>query len=202
MTLIQTTLSCQGITPLLMHNVRMVDPLDPIKKQLDEKTSLVDKSDEIHEEISRLEFMGGIYFAEGVGPYLPSLMLKAAITKAGGMVRLGTKVTRGVLIEQPQMRLEYEGPRDLLELFADKRFVHRAAAKTGGRGGGRVMRTRPVFTEWSVTASIILDTAQLGYDQLIKLTEEAGRYHGVGDWRPEHGRFTVTATDPVEVMAD
>lgn len=55
----------------------------------------------------------------------------------------------------------------------------------------RVMRTRPIFHDWSIEFSADFDDEQINRDQLIKATEDAGRMVGLCDYRPKFGRFTV-----------
>ena len=58
----------------------------------------------------------------------------------------------------------------------------------------RVMRTRPIFRDRSATFSILLDETQLDPRQVVDILHLAGRYVGLGDWRPRFGRFEVTGT--------
>jgi hypothetical protein len=64
--------------------------------------------------------------------------------------------------------------------------VHRASAKVGT---ARVIRTRPIFPRWQVTVSGSLDTEQVDPDAFENIVDTAGRYIGLGDWRPRFGRF-------------
>ena len=51
------------------------------------------------------------------------------------------------------------------------------------------MRTRPVFEEWQLELEIELDLTVLDPAKIDQLIEEAGRYQGLGDYRPLYGRF-------------
>jgi hypothetical protein len=58
-------------------------------------------------------------------------------------------------------------------------------------GRVRVMRCRPHFREWGLTADGWLDEDQLNADELRVIVKDAGRLVGLGDWRPRFGRFNA-----------
>lgn len=55
------TITVTGTQPLLMHNSRMANPLDPIVKAVGKITSKRVKTDDDQEELARLDFYGGLY---------------------------------------------------------------------------------------------------------------------------------------------
>ena len=55
----------------------------------------------------------------------------------------------------------------------------------------RVMRTRPIFRQWEVPIELTVDTDEIETRDIIQGFEDAGRYVGLCDWRPRHGRFDV-----------
>jgi hypothetical protein len=172
-----------------MHNARLVDPLDPIVKQIREVTSKKIKTDDDHAEIAELEFLGGIYFEPDVGPYVPAGNLQKCITEGARLTRDGKKIERGVFIETPTIPVVYDGPTDLDKLFADKRFVHRVPVRNGTN---RVMRTRPVFRRWALQATGMYDGSVINLQELRNAATSAGLMIGLGDGRPTFGRFTCT----------
>ena len=62
-------------------------------------------------------------------------------------------------------------------------------------GKARVLRCRPIFTQWSIRIAFEVNTAILRPDQVKQSLALAGMVVGVGDFRPEKGgrfgRFTV-----------
>lgn len=188
-----------GTAPLILHNVRLVDPLDPIVKQIGDVSRKVKKTDTDHLEMARLEFIGGIYHNEEIGPYLPGTHFKQSLVKAAGLSKGGQKIKRGVALRETMMPLDYDGPRDVETLSATPRYVLRVAAKVGQ---ARVMRTRPWFPEWRVQATLVFEPSIINYEELVAAAQIAGQMMGVGDWRPEHGRFTVEASAPVDAFAE
>lgn len=177
-----------GTAPLIMHNSRLANPLDPATKALKEVTSKRVKSDEDHETMARLEHAGGLYMDPDVGPYIPGENISRCLVDGAKITRNGVKVTRGVFISTNVNPLAYDGPRTVGGLWEDKRFVHMASVKVQT---SRVMRTRPVFYDWSTSAEGILDEAVLNYGDLASIIDQAGALCGLGDWRPRFGRFTA-----------
>jgi hypothetical protein len=54
------------------------------------------------------------------------------------------------------------------------------------------MRARPRFDEWCLEFKILnLDPGLLKAEVIKKILEDAGKYYGLGDYRPEFGRFKV-----------
>lgn len=60
---------------------------------------------------------------------------------------------------------------------------------------GRVMTERPKMDEWSCEFTIVLDDDSISMDTIIEILEHAGKYVGIGDWRPDkkgrYGKFRV-----------
>jgi hypothetical protein len=61
--------------------------------------------------------------------------------------------------------------------------------------GVRIMRTRPIFYDWSLKFSLHYNEDLINESQLKKAIEDAGAIVGLGDWRPEHGRFLLERFD-------
>lgn len=179
-------LTLRGTAPLLMHNARLSNPLDPLAKALKKVTSKRAKSEDDYEEMARVEFLGSLYMDPDVGPYVPPDNLFRALVDAGRKRKLGTKITSGVIILSDTNPLSYDGPRTAEALWADPAFRHQASVKVGMQ---RVIRTRPVFAGWATSANLYLDTEVLDYEDLVQVVEIAGRLVGLGDWRPRFGRF-------------
>lgn len=61
---------------------------------------------------------------------------------------------------------------------------------------GRVMRYRPMFKNWGLKFNILFED-ELEPEVIKEALEIAGKYSGVGDWRPEKkgkfGKFQVTS---------
>lgn len=176
-----------GVSPLIMHNCRLANPLDPLVKQIKEITSKRKKTDEDHELLAYLEWQGGLYH-DGARPYIPGQNINAALVAAAKKNRMGKQFQSSVLVVESQIPLEYEGPRDIEKLFNAVRFVDTRSVVVQK---SRVMRTRPIFPEWAARFSVAYDPAVVNEGEVIQAAEIAGTLIGLGDYRPQYGRFKM-----------
>jgi hypothetical protein len=179
-------MTCEGTTPLLMHNARLSNPLDEVVKESRKISAKRKKTEEDHEEMARLEHMGGLYFDPDVGPYLPGQNFERCLLDAARITKAGKKIERGVFVETNVNPLAYEGPRDVDGLWADQNFRFMASVRVQTN---RVTRTRPQFRQWKTAAEGIYDPEIIDLDELAGIAGTAGRLIGLGDWRPRFGRF-------------
>lgn len=182
-------LTLDSLTPLLMHNARLSDPLDVITKQLRGVSSKRTKTEDDQAEMARIEFEGGMYFDEIAGPYVPGVNVHRCLVEGAKLNKLGRHVERGVIVQNDVCALAYDGPRTIEELWEDKNFVSRLSV---GVTTSRVMRTRPQFRKWALEVDLLVDTGQLDLNQFTEIAEKAGSYIGIGDYRPRFGRFSVS----------
>lgn len=182
-----------GTSSLLMHNIRLANPLDEYTRAIKTITSKPKKTDADYEEIFKLEFMGGMYYSAKIGPYIPQRMIRASIINGARMLKLGTAVERTLLVDETEAKLTYDGPRDRDKLYSDFYRDVRSVSGQGARGGSKTMRCRPVFEPpWSVTFTLSFDPEQISPDNLRLCIERAGEFHGFGDGRSEgNGRFEI-----------
>lgn len=183
--MIDFTITLTGTAPLLMHNSRLSNPLDPATKALKKYTAKRNKTDEDHETIARLEFAGGLYFDSDAGPYIPGENIMRCLVEGAKLTKQGVKVTRGVFIKTDVNPLAFDGPRSEDGLW-QAGWRHMASVKVGT---SRTMRCRPWFPEWKVAADGILDPSVLELDDISTIAVNAGSLIGLGDWRPRFGRF-------------
>lgn len=185
-----------GLTPLLMHNSRLADPLCEWKRKMApiEGKQAKKRTEEDLLEWAFFEFMGGAYVNDEGRPVIPSRMFEACFTAAARTERKGKEAQRGFIVEADAV-LEYEGPKTIEELWGEPRFVFRCPAKQNGRAS--VMRTRPRFDQWAVEFSAMVDTTlfprpKAKEDGIVgRILRVAGEEKAIGDWRPKHGRFSV-----------
>lgn len=187
------TLKVIGATPMLMHSDRFADPLDPLTKAHKALTSKRKKTDDDHEAIARSEYIGGLYYDDVNGVHVPGANFKSCLVEAAKLNKLGTEFKRSLLVIDECIPLQYDGPKTPETLANDPRFV---LAKSVKVGTARLMRHRPRFPAgWSFVASIEYDESRIDPSELQTVLANAGRYIGLGDWRPAtggtYGRFTV-----------
>ncbi|GAA2182115.1 hypothetical protein GCM10009785_19900 [Brooklawnia cerclae] len=185
-------LTINGTAPLLHHNSRLADKLDPITRAKAVVSGKRKKTDEDDLELSRLEWLGGLYFDSEVGPYLPGDNVFKALVEAARKSKQGKQVEQGLFVTTDVNPLAYHGPRDTDSLWADENFVFRRTVK---QQMSRITRTRPIFREWATEVEGAYDPAILDLRDVAAFAETAGAYIGVGDWRPRYGRFVATVRE-------
>ena len=190
----QVIVSVSGTAALLMHNVRLANPLDEYVKAIKLITSKPKKTDADYEELFKIEYAGGLYYAEKIGPYIPGRMIRASIINGAKLLKLGTAIERTLLVKETHAKLLYDGPRDRDKLYQSGHYTDiRSVGAQGARGGGKTMRCRPIFEPpWSVQFELSVDPTIISLDNLRQCIERAGAYHGFGDCRKEgNGRFEI-----------
>lgn len=180
-----------GVTPLIMQSDTLVDPLNPITRDIKKITSKQKKTDDDHARIAELEFIGGLYWNKDIGPFIPAANLERMLRDGGALSRLGTKVKQGMQVLEDRSPLLYEGPRDVAGMTKDGRYIHRVSVVIKK---ARTIRVRPWFPDWALDFTLIYDEKLFDPQQVRDMVETCGKYIGLGTWRPRHGRFDVKVT--------
>jgi len=177
-----------GVSPLLMHNGQLANPLNKFTKQLKAVSGKRKKTDEDFAEMSRIEWHAGLYTDESEKLILPSTLLEAAIANGAKQSKLGKAFKSSVFVNEDaalNIGVDYKKASDLWgrEEFVDVRAVV--------IGRVRIMRTRPVFRRWSCTIQVLFDDEQVNLENVQRAVEDTGTKVGLGDFRPKFGRFDV-----------
>lgn len=140
------TIAVKGVSPLLMHNPRMVDPDFEINIKIKELTRKKNKTEEDRREIERLEWYGGIYTdTNGDGKPIvvqPTSKLRKSAIEAARISRQGKDVERALLFDGVYTPLIHNGPRGIDELWRSQQYISRLSVVLSGK---RIMRVRPQF---------------------------------------------------------
>jgi len=207
MSTLSHTFTINGIGPMLMHCGQTADPLNQFAKAMKKQSSKRNKTDEDLAALSLLEWWAGLYTDKRLGVdengnvaelsgtnlILPAHVMDSALREGGRKIKAGKQISAGVIVEGPAS-FKATGVRDLTTASADDSFHFRCAVKVGT---AKVMRTRPIFNEWSAEFTVCIDNTVADVDLVKQSLEAAGRLVGVGDWRPgaphggSYGRFTV-----------
>ena len=180
-------LKITGNRPLLMHNGRLSDPLNPYTCKLAELTSIRNKTVEDLIRIARAEWEGSLYWEDEVGLYLPGSAVARCLRDAATKFKLGKSVVAAVNVNDHFNPLRIDGPNDIDKLWEMRdKYMLRVPAKVGM---ARVIRTRPQFAKWSATVEVTVDTDEVDMNQFSNIIGRAGEYVGLLDWRPTYGRF-------------
>lgn len=186
------TIRIEGVAPLLMHADTLLDIAHPLTREFKLLAGKSDKTTDDQMNLAKLEWMAGIYHDESHGPYIPGSNVKTALAEAATRWKKGATIRRSLVVLQHRLPLEYDGPRDLEELW-DTGFRDVRGAVNSGRGRGRVSRCRPCFLEWALTADVAYDPTEVGEDTVVAALEIA-QMRGLGDYRPEFGTFRANWT--------
>jgi len=116
---------------------------------------------------------------------IPSVNIKAMLREAGRNYKIsgrkltyGAAIRAGIEIEPFYVPLKHNGWKvDLRPVVVQR---------------SRIMRARPRFDEWGLEFSIInKDPNVLLRDTMQRIVEDAGKWVGLCDYRPEFGLFRV-----------
>ncbi len=184
----QVKVRLNGLTPLVMHNVRLADNLDPYVKLIKPINAKgTRKTDADYAEIERLEWHGGIYHEPGIGVYVPTWNVVRCFERAAAITRNGANIIRAFPITTEKIPLSYAGPQDISELWERPEFRWRTVV---GVQRNKISRTRPIFRQWSLTLDAELLEDVMDFDVFESIVHLAGRAEGLGDARKlGYGRF-------------
>lgn len=179
----------EGISPLLMHNGQLANPLNPLVKQMKALTGQRKKTDEVHMELSRLEFRAGLYVSASSGAVeIPAELLESCLIEGAKKSKLGKQFKSSIAIMENSPldygeKLTVDQLWDRHEEFADVRGVK--------VGTSRVMRTRPIFRTWRLSFAVHFNADLVNPEQIQLAVEDAGAQVGLCDYRPKFGRFQI-----------
>lgn len=117
--------------------------------------------------------------------FIPSTHFKGAMIKSGvDFIYKGRKtykeyIKSGIFIEENEIILTPQ------EYIVNSMPVVIARA--------RILRSRPEFKDWKCEFSLEIADEALDYRIVKDILIAAGKYKGVGDFRPEYGRFEVVS---------
>jgi hypothetical protein len=199
----------EGIGPLLMHNGDLANPRNPIVQAMKQITQKRGKTESDHELMSQIEWVGGLYtigrfkgddividsqsgtVQVNANPVIciPRRMIEAMLHGGAKKSKLGKQVQAGVFVEK-DFPLEFPGHgKTIQELLNDPSYLDLRGVKVGT---ARVMRSRPVFDNWSLTFELSYQKDVVNRSNLEDSICSAGQLLGIGDYRPSHGRFRMT----------
>ena len=193
----------KGTAPLLLSNNLCSDPLSQASKDKKHFLSKKKKADDDHMALRLIDWVYSGYWSqpgkiqiddienavnfEGFSDLtLPSQNFARCLRNGATAFKLGKEVTRALIVENEPL-INYEGPRTAAEMVADPRFI-----LTSPVVRMRVTNwvTRLILPEWSVNYQVTVDDERISVDDLERICQTAGRFEGLGTWRPRYGRFS------------
>jgi hypothetical protein len=177
-----------GTASLLMHSDRFANPLDPMTKMHKELTSKRKKTDDDQHAIAKSEFIGGCYWNEKTGFFIPAQNLDACLINAAKLQKLGVKFKQGVHVVEDELPLIGYEKMTPEKLWEDPTKRDARGVKVGT---SKIIRYRPIFREWTLRATVAINEDVVNVGEVKKALEDAGNLIGLGDYRPRYGRFAV-----------
>lgn len=167
-----------GIAPLLQH--RRPFPEEELENKPEPRSGIPDWEQEA--ETSKYQLDDGMLYQPA--DHLHASMVKAAVNFQipGKGKKTFKDLTNAAVVVEPDAI-----PHELQETVVDKRWVVVNRA--------RVLRYRPKFEEWALEFSISVLDEQYPAVVVRDVLDWAGKYVGIGDFRPRFGRFQVTHWD-------
>jgi hypothetical protein len=167
-----------GLTPLVMTNVRMANPYDVFSQKYKEITDIKAK-DRTEEQMGlafRIQWEGYQYRDDKLGPILPGDNIEACLKEGGRKLKLGKRIAEALTVEESCVKLEYAGPREAEAMWNAKKFAN--VGMVGKQGSGKRPICRPIFNPaWSAEFTVLLD--DLKEDDILRAAQMAGRFSGL-----------------------
>ena len=191
-----------GVSPTIIHSGRTANPLDPMTKLLKTVTEKRVKTDEDLILIGDIEWVASFYPSEpgdvevksnkltvwGFGvPNWPGINVESMLVIAAKSKRLGAKFKAGVMCDG-SFPINFGENKNIEQIFRDLRYRDTRPVKVKQ---STVMRTRPIFPEWSLNVRVSYLPNMINPSQVVDCMEYAGTYVGLSDGRPRFGRFKV-----------
>lgn len=186
-------ITIEGITPLILHNCQMSNPLNKFSKQVKVYTSKRTKTEEDHEKILNIQWESALYWSDSIGLYMPWENLYSCMLKAAKNHKMGQKMG-GISFSDPigyPIITKNHKSLDLLKKDDNNKFVKMVSIQRS-----KTLSCRPIFHEWSVSFSFEIDPSFITANEMKTILETMKERGGLGVWRPTspqpgpYGRFT------------
>jgi len=174
---IEYSVAIKGVSPLLMNRFLPAELLETkVKRGNTKDVNVEDK----------------LYLTADGKPYVPSTYIRNSLIEAGKSIQIKgrgkstySKLLGSSLIVQP----------DAILINSTSGWEPFTTTVVNPTTKGRVMVTRPMFKDWKLNfEAVVLD--DIPEEVFRNILDEAGRYVGIGDWRPAkkgmYGKFIVT----------
>lgn len=178
----------KGLTPLIMHSCKCVNPLHPISIEMKKYTSKRKKTEEDLIAISNLEWEAGAYWEDGIGLYIPAENIEATIQNGAKAIKKGKDIEKYCDVKDLYNKLDYYENLPKEELIARPEYRD-VRVMTVQRA--KILRTRPRFDKWKVTFDMMYDDSKIDIHTIKQSIEYAGAYVGLCDSRPKYGKFVA-----------
>ena len=198
-----------GISPLIMHNGEIANPLDNrplpdfLQKELGFKTMgeaherLKKKKDKDYAKLAKLGFYSSLYLNKQNKVIYPAMCLERMIVEQSkefkdGLSTLQRKAKRAICINKDALLDFPNKNKPLKDLYEPHRYdtmVKVSMSKTP--------RTRAIFQQWSCEFVVELMEKVIDIDTLREILE-LGIFYGSLERRPKFGRYKVKSIKTIK----
>lgn len=185
-------LALTGKRKMLHHNGRLANPLNEHTRDLKALTSKRKKTDNDLIEIMLTEARAGCWETEQGLIGIPAAAVWRSIYDAAKAFKLGEQVKRAFFSEDPDFvaPILIDGETVSCDAYLDDpAHIDYRPAKVGT---AKVMRARPcILPGWEAKLTFELLEEVMDLRDLAPVFERAGSLVGLGDWRPNFGRYEI-----------
>lgn len=129
--------------------------------------------------------------------FIPALHIEGSLTGAGALVKSKVGNTRKSM-KNIVAAMFSVSPDELIIPKYDEIDVRTAVNHFTH---ARIVKYRPLWTEWEVKFTLNVDNDTITDDTVHGIIEDAGRYIGIGSYRPtangKFGRFELVSFEPI-----
>lgn len=145
------------------------------------------------------EWMKSLYWNDEIGIYQPAIHIEGAMIKAASNFQIPGKRGKtykdifksAVFVRPDYIPFGMKGePKKLLEQGKFDIDLRPVVVQRS-----RVERARPMFRNWDLKLQIEIQDEQIPADVIKEVLDHAGKFCGIGDFRPRYGRFQVVHFD-------
>lgn len=190
------TIKCEivGITPMILHNGRTANPLDPYAKKMKALTSKRNKTDEDIEELLLVQWESALYWNDELGLHMPSENLYAAFYKAAKKFKLGVKCSAVSFPEPIGYPIKTENSTNFQALKADpqNKFIKTVVVQKS-----KTISCRPILNVWALDFGLEFETTTIDANEIKTILSCMAQRVGLGVWTPgspkpgTHGKFLI-----------
>jgi hypothetical protein len=175
---------------MVMHNGQTANPLNPYAKAIKQISGKRKKVDADHEAMAEIEWEAGLYLDDDKGVYLPGYVVEACIVNGAKKTKDGQTAKTCLFVDGDAQFFVDSKPVKLDELRGNPKYQLAVPVKVQT---SRVMRTRPMFKNWSSKFTLLVMKDVANTVAVKSWVENAGSLVGLCDWRPRYGRFRITS---------
>lgn len=189
-----TTLTVQivGTKPMLLHNGRLANPLDPYTRDLKAISNKRTKTDDDRFSMMSIEARGGCYETPDGLLAFPTANVWRSIYDAAKKYKLGKDCTRALFFDDVNEPIYLDGKTVHIDDDNWLQYGTTVDYRPVKVGTSKTMRARPLVPKgWVSTHRLALNESELDLESLYPVFLRASRIIGLGDWRPNFGTYEL-----------